>query len=169
MEAFKINNQFTVLPEKNIIINEVKLEPRLMKLLCLLVSNNGKLVSREEIIENIWNGYGGGEEGLTQAISFLRKALNDSDKTIISTVSKGGYVFRGNIQNLQSPSISETHLQSLKGYSNIRSKTIGLIGGTLIVILVLFIYLYFSNKNITPQPDIKKQDSFPGNYTPKPE
>ncbi|HZY40212.1 MAG TPA: winged helix-turn-helix domain-containing protein, partial [Mucilaginibacter sp.] len=90
MDPFKINDEFAVIPLSNQVSNNVKLEPRLMKLLCLLVSNRGCLVCREEIIEKIWNGYGGGDDGLTQAISFLRKILNDTDKKIIETVPKGG-------------------------------------------------------------------------------
>jgi DNA-binding winged helix-turn-helix (wHTH) protein len=96
MEPFRINDQFTVTPSANQVNNE-KLEPRLMKLLCLLVESRGQLVSRDRIIEEIWNGYGGGDEGLTQAISFLRKILGDKDKKIIETVPKSGYVFRGEI------------------------------------------------------------------------
>jgi len=69
-----------------------------MKLLCLLVSKSGSLVSREEIVEKIWNGYGGGDDGLTQAISFLRKILNDTHKMIIETVPKGA-TFLGGKQN----------------------------------------------------------------------
>lgn len=68
-----------------------------MKLLCLLVENRGQLVSRDRIIEDIWNGYGGGDEGLTQAISSLRKILNDKDKQVIETVPKSGYIFRGEV------------------------------------------------------------------------
>src|ERR1700753_1586895 len=98
MQPFKINDDFTICPDATTIGNTVKLELRLMKLLCLLVVNTGNLVTREEIVEKIWNGYGGGDEGLTQAISFLRKALNDIDKTIIETVPKGGYIFRGRVE-----------------------------------------------------------------------
>ncbi len=97
MEEFRINNAFTVVPEKNM-VNEVKLEPRLMKLLCLLAENPRQVISREEIIETIWKGYGGGDEGLTQAISFLRKLFNDHEKKIIETVPKTGYIFNADIE-----------------------------------------------------------------------
>jgi DNA-binding winged helix-turn-helix (wHTH) protein len=63
-----------------------------MKLLCLLTSHAGHLLSREDIYQEIWNNYGGAEEGLTQAISILRKALSDKGKKIIETVPKKGYI-----------------------------------------------------------------------------
>lgn len=69
-----------------------RLEPRLMKLLFLLASHAGQLVSREQIIRDIWNDYGGGEDGLTQAISFLRKMLDDVAKDRIRTIPKKGYL-----------------------------------------------------------------------------
>ncbi len=96
MEDFRINNAFTVMPDKNM-VNEVRLEPRLMKLLCLLAENPRQVISREKIIETLWQGYGGGDEGLTQAISFLRKLLNDHEKKIIETVPKAGYIFHADV------------------------------------------------------------------------
>jgi DNA-binding winged helix-turn-helix (wHTH) protein len=47
---------------------EVRLEPRLMKLLCILSEQAGQLVSREQLVKEIWDDYGGGEEGLTHAV-----------------------------------------------------------------------------------------------------
>jgi DNA-binding winged helix-turn-helix (wHTH) protein len=96
-ESFYINNRFFTNPATNIIkeikgTNETRLEPRLMLLLCILSKNEGKVVSREFLIKEIWNDYGGADEGLTQAISFLRKVIGDQNKEIIETVPKKGYI-----------------------------------------------------------------------------
>ncbi|HEX3383940.1 MAG TPA: winged helix-turn-helix domain-containing protein [Mucilaginibacter sp.] len=72
-----------------------RIEPRLMKLLCLLIEHQGKPVSRKTIIKEIWNDYPGGDEGLNQAISVLRKLLDDNQKKIIETLPKTGYCFHG--------------------------------------------------------------------------
>lgn len=79
-----------------------------MKLLCLLAENRGHLVSRDMIIEQIWGGYPGGEDGLTQAISYLRKIMKDSGKKIISTIPKSGYIFNGTVElkNIESDNLS---------------------------------------------------------------
>ncbi|HEX9981257.1 MAG TPA: winged helix-turn-helix domain-containing protein [Flavobacterium sp.] len=92
-----ITKRFSAEPSQNIIIDgqsgkRIKIEPRIMTLLNMLHSSGGKLVTREEIIRTIWNDYGGADEGLNQAISFLRKSLADTDKSLIETVPKKGYI-----------------------------------------------------------------------------
>jgi DNA-binding winged helix-turn-helix (wHTH) protein len=72
-----------------------RIEPRLIKLLCLLTEHREKPVSREMIVKEIWNNYPGADEGLNQAISVLRKLLNDNEKRIIETLPKIGYCFHG--------------------------------------------------------------------------
>ena len=72
-----------------------RVEPRLIKLLCLFAEHPEKPVSREMIVKEIWNNYPGGDEGLNQAISVLRKLLSDNEKRIIETLPKIGYCFHG--------------------------------------------------------------------------
>jgi DNA-binding winged helix-turn-helix (wHTH) protein len=72
-----------------------RIEPRLMKLLCLLAEHGEKPVSRKLIVEEIWNNYPGGDEGINQAVSVLRKLLSDNEKRIIETLPKIGYCFHG--------------------------------------------------------------------------
>lgn len=74
-----------------------KVEQRLITVLCLLADQPKKLVSRDTLIKEVWNDYGGADEALTQAISFLRKLLNDADKTLIETVPKKGYILHADI------------------------------------------------------------------------
>jgi len=95
-----INDRFFIDPLRNEITDKQtgkleRVEPRLMKLLCLLVEYEGKPVSRKMIVKEIWNDYPGGDEGLNQAISVLRKLLNDDKKRIIETLPKTGYCFHG--------------------------------------------------------------------------
>jgi DNA-binding winged helix-turn-helix (wHTH) protein len=72
-----------------------RIEPRLIKLLCLLAEHREKPVSRKMIVKEIWDNYPGGDEGLNQAISVLRKLLSDNEKRIIETLPKIGYCFHG--------------------------------------------------------------------------
>ena len=78
-------------------------EPRLIKLLCLLVQYEGQPVSRKIIVKEIWDDYPGGDEGLNQAISVLRKLLDDDKKKIIETLPKIGYCFTGKVDNHEVP------------------------------------------------------------------
>ena len=101
-----INDRFNVDPSRNEVIDKQtgklnRIEPRLMKLLCLLTEFEGKAVSRKMIVKEIWNDYPGGDEGLNQAISVLRKLLGDDNKKIIETLPKTGYCFHGTISGDQ--------------------------------------------------------------------
>ena len=124
------------MPGKNM-VNEVRLEPRLMKLLCLLAENPRQVISREKIIETIWQGYGGGDEGLTQAISFLRKLFNDHEKKIIETVPKAGYIFHADVEPAGS---------GIKKSAEKKRNRMPVFIITALIILVLF-WLFISRKN----------------------
>ena len=100
--VFIINGRFAVDKDKNEVLDRKtkasnRLEPRLMKLLCLFVKQIGQLVKREQIISEIWDDYPGANEGLNQAVSFLRKLLDDEQKNLIQTRPKSGYVFDAEI------------------------------------------------------------------------
>lgn len=93
---FIINNDYRIYSALNQVQeirtgNTVRLEPRIMAVLVHLSERAGELVSREEMVHIIWNDYGGGDEALSQAISFLRKTLGDRNRTIIKTIPKKGY------------------------------------------------------------------------------
>jgi DNA-binding winged helix-turn-helix (wHTH) protein len=135
MRTYIINDNIKILPEKNL-VNDVKLEPRVMKLLCLLMERKGETVTREEIIKKIWEGYGGGDEGLTQAISFIRKILNDSDKIIIETIPKIGYVLNADVR--------EETVQKHHSYNHpVKSKKYHKPFFMLLIVLVLIVTILF--------------------------
>lgn len=66
-----------------------------MRLLVLLCSKPGVVFSKSRLIETVWVSKWINEEGLTKAISILRKTLQDP--LVIKTVPKQGYSFEGEI------------------------------------------------------------------------
>ena len=77
---------------------ESRLEPRLAAVLFALVSQPGAVVSRETLIDTIWDGAYGADQSLTNAVSQLRKTLNHCEQgqgKRIVTVPKRGYQFIG--------------------------------------------------------------------------
>ena len=66
-----------------------QVEPKPMEVLYALASRNGEVVSRQDLIDEVWGVAFGGDESLTRAISLLRKVLPDH----IRTIPKRGYVF----------------------------------------------------------------------------
>jgi DNA-binding winged helix-turn-helix (wHTH) protein len=103
---FILQQRFEIRPTASAVVDtllqkEMKLEPRLMKLLCMLAKQPGQLVKREQLISEIWNDYGGGEAGLTHAISTLRKLLDDTSKDLIETIPTKGYILHAAITELK--------------------------------------------------------------------
>ena len=71
----------------------VRLEPRVMRVLVCLAEKRGEIVSREQLIEQVWEGTFVTDEVLTQSVSELRKALGEGpkDPRFIQTIPKQGY------------------------------------------------------------------------------
>ncbi len=92
---FKIGD-VQISPKRNLLIvekAELSLEPRVMDVLCYLARNATEVISREELIENIWEVEYGGDESLTRAISVLRKTFKSAgvEEGMIETIPKRGY------------------------------------------------------------------------------
>ena len=70
-----------------------RIEPRLMTLLLRLAAEPGAVISRADLLQAAWPEGCGSDEGLTKAISGLRRALGDNarDARVIETVPKRGY------------------------------------------------------------------------------
>jgi DNA-binding winged helix-turn-helix (wHTH) protein len=72
----------------------VQLPPKAVDLLCLLVENNGTVVTKDEIWKNVWNDTFVEESNLTHHIYVLRKAFKDLGfDEIIKTNPRRGYRF----------------------------------------------------------------------------
>ena len=75
------------------------MEPKVMRLLRVLVDNAGKVMTREDLITAVWGVEYGGDERLSRGISLLRKALGDKKghHRHILTISRVGYRFIADI------------------------------------------------------------------------
>ena len=73
--------------------DEICLEPRLAKLFYYLSKNSSEMVSRKQLIDQIWHDTIVNEESLTRAISDLRKVLNKhfDNPPQIETIPTRGY------------------------------------------------------------------------------
>lgn len=78
----------------------VELNSRYLDALALLVSEPGKLVSKERFLEEVWRGVPVTDEALTQCIKTLRRQLGDeaARPRFIETVPKHGYRFIAPLQ-----------------------------------------------------------------------
>lgn len=71
------------------------LTPRLFRLLLYFVENRGRLVSREEILDNVWPRTSVSDGSVSRAVASLRHALGDcaTSAHLIETVPWRGYRF----------------------------------------------------------------------------
>jgi TolB-like protein len=104
----------------------IKLEPKAFDLLAYLVRNRHRVVSKEEILQNIWNGRLVSESALTTRINAARSAIGDDGKTqtLLRTYVRSGYRFVGYISELPdgaTPVTSRASPQSEKPLLAIRS------------------------------------------------
>ena len=76
---------------------KVKLQEQPLRVLQLLLQNQGQIVSREELRAHIWsaNTFVEFDQGLYSAMARLRDALGDSSESprFIETVARRGYRF----------------------------------------------------------------------------
>ncbi len=72
-----------------------KLEPQVFALLALLVENRERLVSKEEIIDKVWDGRAVSDAAVASRIKSARQALGDDGKAqrFIRTIHGRGYRF----------------------------------------------------------------------------
>ena len=87
---------FRVEPTRNVLIREGQdhaVEPRVMDVLCGLADGGREVTSRQALIDRIWAVEFGADEGLTRAVSVLRRVIRDAGETdtYIETIPKRGY------------------------------------------------------------------------------
>lgn len=73
----------------------IELSGRYMDALVLLVAEDGRLVTKARLLDEVWKGVPVTEEALTQCVRSLRKALGDEARRpkFIETVPRHGYRF----------------------------------------------------------------------------
>ncbi|MDQ3819847.1 MAG: winged helix-turn-helix domain-containing protein [Acidobacteriota bacterium] len=81
----------------------IRLTPRLFDLLLLLLRKNRKLVTKEDLIREVWAGRMVEENNITVSISLLRKMLDQesSQQNYIETVPRRGYIFSADVRPIK--------------------------------------------------------------------
>lgn len=86
-------------------IATIPLAPKAFDTLLLLIENCGRVLSKEAIMESVWEDAFVEENNLAQNISILRKALGEGNQgaKFIETVSKRGYRFIAPVRRVEDP------------------------------------------------------------------
>ena len=105
--------KFTLDPQEKTLFVEgvpVHLPAKEFETLLLLVENNGRALSKEEMISVVWQGAFVEEGNLAKQISRLRKLFNCNGEKLIETLPKHGYRFTADVNQIFQP-VGETILE----------------------------------------------------------
>jgi TolB-like protein/cytochrome c-type biogenesis protein CcmH/NrfG len=78
----------------------VPVEPQVFDVLLLLIRNADRIVSKDDLIANVWNGRIVSDSTLTSRINAARKAIGDSGErqSLIRTIARKGFRFVGEVR-----------------------------------------------------------------------
>lgn len=84
----------------------VRVEPQVFSLLALLVSNHNRMISKQELLDNIWNGRTVSDSAVNSRIRSARTSVGDDGKSqrLIKTIHNRGFRFAGELHDLPSRS-----------------------------------------------------------------
>lgn len=89
----------------------ILLNTKAFNLLCVLVENRGRIMTKAELLDLVWPEQFVEENNISVQISVLRKALGEDkdDNNYISTITGSGYTFVAEVERLVSEVIIENH------------------------------------------------------------
>jgi TolB-like protein/DNA-binding winged helix-turn-helix (wHTH) protein/cytochrome c-type biogenesis protein CcmH/NrfG len=87
--------------------NEIALRPKTFSVLCYLVKNGQRLVSKDELFAAVWPNVAVTDDTLVQSISELRQAIGDQGARLIRTVPRRGYRFEAEVTEVNLAVASE--------------------------------------------------------------
>lgn len=99
------------------------IEPQVFDLLAFLIHSSGRTITKEDLVEAIWNGRAISDDAITSRIKSARKAIGDDGRAqrLIRTLPRVGYRFDGSVEAIspaQTPeqaTISATPEADLQG------------------------------------------------------
>jgi Tol biopolymer transport system component/DNA-binding winged helix-turn-helix (wHTH) protein len=102
-----------VQPDLNRVVRNgepLAVEPKIMATLVLLASADGGVVTREQLLDQVWEGAYVGDDVVTRAIGELRRVFGDDPRSprVIETIRKRGYRLVASVEPLESGTAGTT-------------------------------------------------------------
>jgi len=147
-------------PSRNLLAGsrgEVRLEPKAMQVLEVLVSNPGRVFTRDELNDAVWDGRAISDEPLTHCIATLRQALGDSpkDPRYIQTIPKRGYRLICDV-NRRPESTDGEETDRFRAWSAVRDRHKLVVGALVLVLVPIFMFAsHFFTSSTPPEPVIE--------------
>lgn len=151
-KGFGLGN-WQVLPDRGLLLGgdaQIHVEPLPMDVLVVLAAHQGDVVSKDQLVEAVWNGRPVSDEVITRCISLIRRALGDDAKspTFVENVPRRGYRLMLPITQLkraeaQGPQEPQAPTAVIAAYA------MPLLGGfAAIAIIVAVVFLWQPDKSV---------------------
>src|SRR5438552_2478228 len=95
--------EFVVDPSERVLFangKSLRLADKVFDTLLLLIRNNGRLLTKDEMMSRLWEDSYVEESNLAKNISRLRKILNSDGIEFIETLPKHGYRFLADVKEI---------------------------------------------------------------------
>ena len=133
----------------------VQLTPKVFDLLLYLVENQGKLVSKDELMTAVWPDAIVEESNLTQNISILRRALGDvrGANGFIVTVPGRGYKFVADVESMSAADKDERSAQA-PTINTKKSHPAMIVGLAVLAVAIVLgaVYMWSTRQTISDKP-----------------
>jgi len=140
---------------------EVRVEPKVMRVLAYLMERHGEVVSRHDLEANVWSGMIVTDDAVTNTVIKLRKALGDNARNpkYIETISKSGYRLIADVRNGEDDQSSGDPSTSHQSEQRPRQSRLVWIGILLIPIIVILWILIHRQGFVGKSTDAVPQES----------
>jgi transcriptional activator of cad operon len=169
--------QFTIYPDRLLIETNQsaeRIEPKIMSVLQFLIQHSEQVVSRQMLIDQVWQGAVVSDNAVNRTITQLRKLLADNPKDphLIETIAKKGYRFIGQVEYLpatvEADKSQKTPIAKVQNTSLKSSSLIALFATAIILILSLYFFLPSFNNQLSNQTQTESQPAVSSeSQTPK--
>src|ERR1051325_5413689 len=148
-------------PGEHLLLREgkpISLAPKAFEILVVLIESNGRLLTKEELMQKVWPGTFVEEANLTINISALRKVLGDTtgNQQFIETVPKRGYRFLAPVKVLRDDGslLPSQNPETITRTRPVWTKRIGLAAAVLLVTGMVVILLSTRSAKLTDKDTI---------------
>ena len=138
-KGFRIGD-WEVLPGQGVMRkgeHEERPEPMVFEVLISLASRDGELVSREELIDEIWDGRPTSDEPINRCLSQLRGHLGDRERPYkyIETLTRRGYRLNHKVELLEPTPASHEQVAQVDRVRN--QSRLWMVAGAVVVTVVI--------------------------------
>ncbi len=136
----------------------VAVEPKVFDLIVYLIENRQKLITREELFKQIWQGREVSDTTLSNSIKSARKILGDNGETqkVIKTIRGRGYLFVAEVHQTNPIQITDATRSKFSAlqFIQLNFSAVIFIGFIIFFVLAWLLYQNLNSQKATERPYI---------------